>query len=180
MKLRQPGIAITGLGMVVVGGWVAATNLGAPLISFSRIWPAVLAILGLAMLTQNAVRGRQGNGLLLLGTMVLMSGIFLCAFTLEIGGLAWPDMAGYWPVFPLIVGVSFLLVYLTGNMQEQPLLIPIYLFGGFALFALPITLGIIRGAFFTQVVRLSPLLLILIVMAVLLQLRSQSKHGDTE
>lgn len=175
---RQPGAVIGGLGLVLTGGWLIATGLGAPLIGFDRLWPALLVILGLALLVQQGARGYRGNGLVLIGVAALLTGAFLCVFTLQVGGLDWPDMAGYWPIFFVIAGTAFTLAYVAGGMREQPLLVPIYALGGFGLLALPITLGIIRGAVFNQALRLSPLLLFLIGLGIFLRLRSQRRDTD--
>jgi hypothetical protein len=175
MKSRQPGALIGGLGLLIIGGIIATSAAGVPIGGLDRLWPGIVFALGLALLAQFGARSRPANGLLLIGVVLALSSTFLCAFTLQIGNLTWADMIGYWPVFLVIIGMGFLVVYLAEDMREQALLIPSMAIGGLGVAFLPFTLGVIHGAVFTQVVRLSPLLLILIVLAVILRLRSRGR-----
>ncbi len=173
MARRQPGIVIGAAGLVAGGTWLALSGLGLRLLTLDRLWPVIPVVGGLALLAQNAQQSRGSQGLMLGGVSALLGGLFLLLFSFRVGNLAWADLAGYWPVFPLIVGFAFLLVYLSEGMQEPGLLVLAHLFGGFGLLALPFTLGIIRGAVFSQVLRLWPLLLILVTLAVILRLRAR-------
>lgn len=168
---RKPGIMVAGAGLVIAGGWLIAGGLGARLLPFWRVWPLLLVALGLALVAQHAGEPAGGRGLLILGLPLLLTGVFLLAFTLEVGGLGWPDMRGYWPVFPLILGLTFLLVYVSGDMVEQPLLVLAYLFGGLGLAALPFTLGVIRLPLGEQIARFWPVLVLLAVALSVLWLR---------
>jgi hypothetical protein len=150
-----------------------AIELGAPLLGPERLWPLIPVFLGLALLAQVVFQGQRQEGLIFIGVTALLAGLFLILFTFRIGGLSWRSMSAWWPVFPLIVGIAFLTLYLAGDMHEQSLLIPAYIAGGFGLLALPFTLGVIGGGIASQVVRLWPLLVILIILAVILRFRSR-------
>jgi hypothetical protein len=50
--------------------------------------------------------------------------------------------------------------------------------GGVGLFTLPFTLGVFRGAIFSQMLRLWPLPLILIALAIFFRPRSQGQSDD--
>ncbi len=176
MRQRQPGVVVISIGLTLAGAWWIAIASGVPLMSLNRFWPVGLSIGGLALLVQRSLRDRQDMGLLLFGSVLLLTGLFLCLFAFRIGNLTWQDMTDYWPILLLIVGFAFVLVYLASDMREQALLVPVYFLGGIGLVALPITLGMVRGAISSQVLWLSPLLLVLIVLAVLM--RSRRRVGQ--
>jgi hypothetical protein len=165
MKREQTGALIGALGLVGIGGWRLAAALGVPLMSFDRLWPLILALAGLVFVVQYGVTASRPVGLLFVGMLALLGGMFFCAFTTQLGGLAWRDMAQYWPVFPLVVGAAFMTLYLAGDMREQALLPPAYIFGGIGIFALPFTLGVMRGEVARQVLQFWPLLVLLVGLA---------------
>jgi hypothetical protein len=169
MRKPQPGIIVVGIGLFLLGGWLLALELGAPLVSFSRLWPFFLVVLGAAMLIQYGGEKRKRNGLLFIGVLTTLLGLFLSMFSLEIGRLTWPEMSRYWPFILLFIGSAFLLLYLAGDMQDPALLRPVYIFGGAGLVALPFTLGVLRGWVSSQGMHLWPLLIALIILAVFFQ-----------
>ncbi len=170
---RQPGAIVLGLGLMVAGGWLIATVLGAPLMPFSRLWPLGISFAGLVLLARRSLHNREDIGLLLFGSILLPIGLFLSLFTFQIGNLTWLDMARYWPILSLIVGFAFALVYLAGDLREQALLLPIYILGGSGLIALPFTLRVVGSIVSGQSLWLSPLLLALIALAVLIKVRGR-------
>ncbi|HQE17688.1 MAG TPA: hypothetical protein PK607_04225 [Aggregatilineales bacterium] len=175
---RKPGIMVAGCALLVAGGWLIAGGLGVPLLPFWRVWPLVPVAIGLALVAQHTGEPGGGRGLLLLGLPVLLVGLFLLAFTLEVGGLAWADMRRFWPVFPLILGITFMMVYISGDMVEPPLLVLAYLFGGVGLAALPFTLGTIRLPVGEQVARFWPVLVGLVVLLAALGVWRLSRRVD--
>jgi hypothetical protein len=166
MKREQTGALIGALGLVGIGGWLLAAALGVPLMGFDRLWPLILALAGVVFVVQYGVTASRPVGLLFVGMLALLGGTFLCAFTTQLGGLAWHNMAQYWPVFPLIVGVAFMTLYLAGDMREGALLPPAYIFGGIGILTLPFTLGVMRGEVARQVLQFWPLLVLLAGLAV--------------
>lgn len=182
MAQRQPGIVTGGLVLIGGGAWLALSGLGVPLLTLDRLWPLIPAAGGLALLAQNARQPRSSQGLMLAGVTALLGGLFLLLFSSGVGNLTWAALPGYWPVLLLIASFAFLLIYLSGGMQEAGLLVIVHLFGGLGILALPFTLGVIRGAVFSQALRLWPLLLILATLAVFLRLRSRrgSPSGHDE
>lgn len=185
MRRREPGTVIGGLILLGTGLWLIASGLGAALPAFAAIWPLLPLALGLMFVVQHAAQhgaqpGSGSRGLLMLGLPLLLGGAFLLVFTLRLGGLGWADLAVLWPVFPLIVGLVFLLLYLSGDMIERPLLALTYLFGGVGLAALPLTLGVFRGPVFEQMARLWPLLIILAVLSAVLRVRLRRRELEQE
>lgn len=180
MGHRQPGAVVAGAGLLLLGGWLIASGLGAPLAGLDRVWPLGLIVTGLAFLIQRSARDRQDNGLLFAGSVALLSGMLLCVFSFEIGDLTWGSMATYWPCFLLIGGTAFLLAHLAGDMRNQALLVPAYLLGGAGLAALPLTLGVIRIGTPGQLVRLAPVLAVLAAVAVILWLRARRNSASDD
>jgi hypothetical protein len=179
----QPGAVIGGLGLLLVGAWLLIADLspqptgsqGLQLVGFDRLWPVVPIIAGLAFLIQYALEPRKRGGLVFLGLIVLLGGLLLCAFTFEIGRLSWADTGGYWPIFLIIAGAAFVVLYVADGMREPALMRPAYLIGGAGLLALPFTLGIIHGEVIDQMVKLWPLLLVPVILAVFVQLRAGAR-----
>lgn len=175
MGRRQPIVTISAGGLIAAGLWLVLSGLGVPLLTLSQLWPIILVVGGAALLVQNGQQARQSIGLVLSGTMALLNGLFLMLFSFRVGNLTWADMAGWWPTFLLMAGLSFLAVYLTDGMRDPSLLTLTHVLGGSGLLVLPFTLGIIQGAVFNQAARLWPLALILIGLAVALRLRSRRR-----
>ncbi len=175
---RQPGSIIVGIGLIAIGVWIVTIQLGVRLAGIRYMWPALIAMLSLAFLVQYVFQKRKQGGLVFLGIAGLSIGIFLNLFTLRVGGLTWTDMARYWPIIPLCLGLSFLILYLAEGMRQQSLLVLTYIAGGVGLAALPITLKIIQGPVFNQMIQLWPILVILIALAIVIRPRQPDK--DTE
>ncbi|GEM_PF-422329 len=183
MQRIQPGSFISGLGLLLVGGWLLIVDLAAgsgvrnqpQLVGLDRLWPVIPIVAGLALLTQYGLEERKRNGLVFVGFMALSTGIFLCAFTFRIGRLSWADMGKYWPVFLIIGGAAFLILFIADGMRDMSLMRPVYLIGGGGLFALPLTMGIIRSSVIDQVARLWPLLLVPIALALFVRLRVRGR-----
>ncbi len=180
MRQNQPGVIAGGLGLLLVGIWLLAITL-APLSGLQRLWPLIPAIFGLVMLVQASSEEGKPDGMIFLGVIALLTGLFLLLFTFRIGRLTWYDMNRYWPGFPLIVGIAFMVLYLAKDMRQQALLAPTFIIGGVGIFALPFTLGVIGGPVFSQVLQFWPLLAILALLAILFRPRPRvrSKGANT-
>jgi hypothetical protein len=155
--------------MLLIGSLLLAQLFGVQGLSWNRLWPVLLIFVGVALLSQHSMDHSQRSGIVFLGISTVLSGLFLCVFTFQIGRLGWPDMSRYWPVFPIIVGAAFLAVYLADDMQNEALLRPSFLIGGFGLFLLPFTIGVIGGQAFSQISQFWPLLLIPLAALILFQ-----------
>jgi hypothetical protein len=157
---RQPGAWVIGVGLLGAAAWAIAIGLGVPLARLNRMWPVVIMIFGAGMLTQYLFQRRKQGGLLFFGLNATVLGAFLSLFTLKVGGITWDDMGRYWPIILLTVGAAFMTLYLLEGMQRDSLIIPAFVIGGLGLFALPVTLGIVGGQSFAEVLQLWPLLII--------------------
>ncbi len=176
MQRTQPGAITAGLGLVSIGGWLVLRSLGMPLVGFDRLWPAIPILIGLALLTQFTLEVHKRGGVAFFGTMALLSGIFLCIFSFQVGRLTWSDMARYWPVFPAIVGFALLVLYMADGMEDAALLRPIYLIGGFGIFLLPVTLGILGRGGVGDLVRYWPIVVIPVLVILFFRLRTGRNH----
>ncbi|GAB4470585.1 MAG: hypothetical protein Kow00124_06840 [Anaerolineae bacterium] len=173
MREYQPGVIVASLGLLVIGIWIAARALGAPLMGLTRIWPALLLIGGLAVLAQARRVGARFEGSVFIGVALLLMGSLFCLFSAQIAGLSWQDMGRYWPLLLLIVGLALLIVYLAGDMQPRALPAAAYLVGGAGLLALPLTLGLVWSPAFGQVLRYWPILIVPFGLALFFRLRGQ-------
>jgi hypothetical protein len=175
----QPGALLAGAGLLLIGGLLLAPLFALPDLSWGRLWPVLLIFAGVALLSQHSMDHHHTSGVVFLGTIAALSGLFLCVFSFQIGRLGWPDLARYWPAFPAIVGAGFLAVYLAGDMRNEALLKPGFLIGGFGLFLLPFTVGVVGGQAFQQISRFWPLLLIPVAGLILFQAVRLRNRGQT-
>jgi hypothetical protein len=166
---------IAGLSLLLIGGWLIARAFGIPLAGLNRLWPVLLALIGIALLAQASAARPLGSGLFFTGVVLIGCGLFLLVFSLEIGRLDWPDLSRYWPVFPAIVGAAFLALYVMEGLQNEALLRPAFLIGGLGIFTLPFTLGVLGGRAAEQGARFLPLLLIPVLLIVIIGLRSRNR-----
>jgi hypothetical protein len=114
-------LLFAGASLLFLGAWFALRSIGAPLPGIDAMWPIFPTLVGAAFLLGFALQPRAW-GLVLPGTMVLLVGGFFFAFTL--GPLDWTDMSRLWPVFPLIVGLSFVAMWLASLFRHWGLLVP--------------------------------------------------------
>jgi hypothetical protein len=152
------------LCLVAAGLWLILVGLGLRVPSLARAWPALLVGLGIAMLAEAAYGAR---GLLFLGMVTALCGGFLLLFSMGAWGLGWSSMAALWPVFPVIIALAVLIMYLVGGMRERGLLFPIMLIGGVGIAALPLTVGVMTRWYTLEVLRFWPLLAGLAILALL-------------
>lgn len=158
MRQRR-GNVVLALFLIALGAWLVAGGLGFPRPLLGSLWPGIVVVVGLAMLAQASGLGRRGEGLVPLGVGIMLTGAFLLLFTLHV--LGWGEMALYWPVFPLIIGLSFFALYVAGDMREPALLVPSFVVGGLGVILLPFTLGVVANPVLRRVVWVWPLLLML-------------------
>ncbi|NDJ34058.1 MAG: hypothetical protein GYB64_05285 [Chloroflexi bacterium] len=166
MVKRFPGVTAAALLAAAAGGWLIAASLRVALPPLAEIWPVILIVAAAALIAQVNAERRRRPAVMLPGTILLLCGLFFLLFTLGIGRLGWVDLLRLWPVFPLIIATGYLMVYLAGDMQEQALLVPVYVFGAIGLIALPLTLGAVQTLAFRQTLRLWPLVLVLLALFV--------------
>lgn len=139
-----------------------------PVVDF---WPIFPTSFGLFMLIESVLSDKNA---VFPGSMFTLAGVFFFAFTL--GYVPWEAMAKLWPVFPLIMGVSFLMLYFI--RLEWGLLIPTTIFLGTGSIFLGINFGYLNERVFSVIWRLWPLLLIILGISVIMGHATRNKASD--
>jgi hypothetical protein len=112
MERDRLGTVWAGLGLIGLGiAFVVAQWIG-----WGRIWPLFPVLGGLGLLASWVLTGFKDEGLVFLGTLALLVGIFFFGFTL--GFWPWRQMRDLWPVFPLIAGVAFVALFFAERARD--------------------------------------------------------------
>jgi len=148
----RTGTVWTGLGLIGLGiAFVLAQWIG-----WDKIWPAFPMLGGLAFLAAYAATGFKEAGVAFVGTLATLVGLFFFGFTF--GVWEWADMAQLWPVFLMITGVAFIVLFFADRPRGVGVL-------GFGFAAILAGLG---GLAFTyklvgaDILRWWPLLLVMV------------------
>lgn len=171
--MERRGAIVPALFLILLGAFFLLVNFGVlPSLSITELWPGIVVLVGLMFWGGYLFGGRHDPGLAFVGTIVSLVGLFFFLFTLHInvpgfGPIGWGDMGRLWPAFPLIVGIAFVVLWLTGRMRDMGLWIPATILllvgaGGFAF-----TLGDMPN--WRTLVSFWPVLLIVLGLIVLLQ-----------
>jgi hypothetical protein len=145
MKNRTAAV-VPGIILILLGACFLLQQFAPGLLSWGRIWPVFPTLVGAAFLAGWLFSTERDAGLLFVGTLVTLVGLFFFAFTYDV--FEWADMARLWPAFPTIVGLAFLALFAGGGFREWPvagvgclvLLVGAVAFG-FTLLRLPRALG---------------------------------------
>jgi hypothetical protein len=129
-------LVFVGAGLIGFGAWMALAEIGAPVPDLEQGWPAFPIYAGLAFWL-GWLLDRRAFGLVLPGTLAILTGAFFLPFSF--GLLDWSAMERYWPVFPLIVGLAFVAMWIAARLRYWGLLIPAGIFLSAGIIALPIT-----------------------------------------
>lgn len=115
---------LAGIFLILLGVAFLAITQGAINLNWGSIWPIFPMIAGvfLLVLTFTSPNPAARSGLVFAGTIPLLLGLFFFAITLDI--LSWSNMGTLWPIFPLAVGVAFIIAYLVSNREHNFYLIP--------------------------------------------------------
>lgn len=109
--------------LLVAGTWFLLQRLDFELPNFfSALWPIFPFMFGAAFLVTFFTAECKDPGLVWPGTFGVLIGSFF--FLFSFGMLDWEQMSELWPVFPLIVGLSFTATWVGGGFRETGLLVP--------------------------------------------------------
>ena len=122
IRRRRGGSVTFGIFLVTLGVWFFLRNLGFDPPGLGALWPIFPCLAGAAFLISFVTSKNRGPGLVFLGTVGLLVGLFF--FTFTVGPLEWWRMEDYWPTFPLIVGLAFVATWVAGRCRESGLLVP--------------------------------------------------------
>lgn len=114
---------LLGFVVMIVGLVLLLNNLNLVDLGWHRIWPVFPLLLGLSFFVK-FVQSKD-KGILIPAT--LFSGVSIFFFMFTTGALRWEEMSLWWPVFPLVLGLGFLLAFLA-DIRDTGLLVPAAIF----------------------------------------------------
>jgi hypothetical protein len=123
-RSSRNGVLIPGLILIGLGAWFLFRALGIDLPGMEAMWPIFPVIVGLSIFAGwlFAPTKRGNHGMMIPAVITFLVGVFFFGFTF--GVFEWGDMAVLWPVFPLIVGVAFIVAWIFSLFRDWGLLIP--------------------------------------------------------
>jgi hypothetical protein len=104
--MRKKGTILLALVLIILGGYFLLSKLNAGLPGWSQMWPVFPLAAGLALLIEYVANPQGDPAQVFLGTATTLVGVVF--FFITLGPLAYGDLESWWPVFPLIGGVTFL------------------------------------------------------------------------
>ena len=161
--------------LLAAGTWFLLQQLGLELPNFfSAWWPIFPFMFGVAFLVPFFTGEGRDCGLVWPGTFGILLGSYF--FLFSFGLLEWEQIL--WPVFPLIVGLSFLATWIAGGGRETGLLVPAVITLAVGGFGLGFELGLLDARTFGM---LWPLALVALgaLMIVRSLRRPRSPAGDS-
>lgn len=174
---KRRGSIIWALVLIVLGLWFLARNLNFSLPYVGTLWPAILIIVGIAALVSYITGRERDPGQVFVGFFTTLLGLFFFLFTLHVAvplpglqeGVRWEDMGRLWPAFVLIGGVAIIAHFIVNPRRAWG----DFVFGALAVIAgfvaFPFTLGMLPPDWGRAVLKLWPVILIVMGMALLLQ-----------
>ena len=179
--MDRRGTVITAVVLIGIGAYMLLANLHViPPYPISQMWPGLVVLVGILFWLGFIFGHDHDPGLAFVGTIVTLCGLFFFLFTfnvdlLGLGRVDWSDMSLLWPVFPLIVGIAFVVLWAAGRFRDWGLLIPASVLLLVGVGGLAYTLG--RVPLFQNILQWWPLLLIFFGVIILIQslARSRSK-----
>lgn len=110
--------------LISAGVWFLLDNLGVNLPNIGQMWPIFVLAPGLLFLAGYAFGDDHDPGLAFVGTAATLLGVFFFLTTLGVGGLEPSDMGRLWPIYPLIGGIAFVVLWIAGGLHDWGVLIP--------------------------------------------------------
>jgi len=113
------GRLIPGVILIVLGIVFLLPRLG---IDFGNLWPLLVMAPGIAFFVYYFLSKDRENkaGIIIPAAITVLLGFFLLYQNLS----SWTDADKLWPIYPLIVGISFYAFYLASGRKEKGILIP--------------------------------------------------------
>ncbi len=162
------GAIFWGLLLIAAGLWFLLDALGFHTPGVGAMWPIFPTLVGIGLFAVwlFSPNKRESAGIAIPATINLLIGLFFFAFTL--GFLRWGEMAFLWPVFPLIVGISFIVAWVFSFFREWGLLIPGGIVSAVGIIGLTFTLAGRNYWYLRMILQWWPLFVILAGVIVLL------------
>lgn len=118
------GTIVWALLLIAAGIWFLLDNLGVNLPNLTQMWPVFVLVPGLLFLAGYVFGEDHDPGLAFVGTAATLLGVFFFLVTLGAGGLQSTDIGRLWPVYPLIGGIAFVVLWIAGGFRDWGVLIP--------------------------------------------------------
>ncbi|MBD3242130.1 MAG: hypothetical protein GF331_16180 [Chitinivibrionales bacterium] len=131
----KPSLNLLAASFVAAGIILLLENLQV-VTGISRLWPALLVVVGIGFMMLFFQRHRSDVALIWLGSFTLMVG----AFFLYLSFTDWRRMATLWPLFLLIVAISFLVS--SRYSSHQPIFASIAIVFGMLFASLYLVFGV--------------------------------------
>jgi hypothetical protein len=131
---RNTGALIWGLVLVALGVLFTLQQLRLLPFEWGNIWPGFIIVAGLAFLLGYALSPRHDAGLAFVGSMAVMTGVFLGLFAF--GYYEWSQMAYMWGWWPLMGGIAFVILWAADRFQDWGVLVPAVIGIGVGIIAL--------------------------------------------
>jgi len=160
----RSGNVIGGSILIAIGIWFLLSAFGVDLPRIGSLWPIFPTLGGLAFIAAYMASSGRNAGLLVPGVGGFLLGVFF--FLITVGPFRWRDMDSLWPVFPLIGGITFVVVWWADGQRERGLLVPAGLGMGVGVVGLVATLGGLRASL---IARLWPVILVVVGVYLLTQ-----------
>ena len=106
--------------LLIVGSALLLDRIGVDVPQLGALWPVFPFMFGLAFLASYFGSGRSDPGLVWPGTFGVLLGSFFFLFSFEV--VDWDEMAVLWPMYPLMVGVSFFATWFAGRCRDSGVL----------------------------------------------------------
>jgi len=161
---------IVGILLLLLGGVLLLWRLGL-LPSMGALWPLPLLVAGLSLLYLN-LKGRSQR-YILPGMLLTLGALYFLLRNTVIPSMS---LSRTWPVFMLIIGLSFLPYGFRGKKARVSIIVPAVAIMGLAVIFLPFSLGLVRESFTDFALTWWPTLLLL--TGAVLVLSFFVKHRD--
>ncbi len=153
MGRDRSGVLWVGLGLIGLG----VVLLVATILGWDTIWPAFPLLGGLVFWGGYVDSGFKDEGFAFTGTLAFLIGLFFFGFTLRFW--EWGDMERLWPVFVLIAGAAFFVMFLAQRAERDLGVLGVSLV---ALVAGAVGLAVTHKAVGADIVKYWPALLVLV------------------
>jgi hypothetical protein len=155
---------LPGIVLILLGLWLLLQRLGVAVPGLEQLWPVLLVVDGIWLLASFVFEDHDA-GSAFAGTGFLLTGAFFLLYTFRVI----VHLDPWWPVFPIIGGLAFLVQWAASEFKGIGSLWMGLLALMVGLVALPFTVGMLSEQLGREGARLWPVILIAVGILALLQ-----------
>jgi hypothetical protein len=161
---RDSSGIIPGVILIVLGILFLLPRLG---VDFGNLWPTFLLAPGISFLIFYffSINKKKNSGILIPAVILILTSFFFYGQTFS----SWANAEKLWPIYPLIVGLSFYAKYLGGGKEDRGILMPANILTGAGLLFLVLNYYSFN---------LWPLILIIVGMCFILSAVRKNRAGE--